>query len=323
MISQENILITGAAGFIGANLTHKLVSLKNKVHIFVKPTTNLWRLKNVLPFIKLYNVQLTNKAQLRKIIKRIKPGIIYHLATYGAYPAQADQISIINTNIMGTANLITALNSGSYECFINTGSSSEYGFKRKPMKETDLLKPESFYAATKAVSSYYCQIIAKGYNKPIATIRPFSVYGPYEEAGRFIPTVITNTLLGKSVYLTPGSIRRDFIYINDLIDAYLKIALSIKNRKNYGEIFNIGSGKQYTNNQVVNIIAKIINKKISVIKGGYQKRNWDTDFWVADITKAKKQLNWKPKYPLKSGLRETINWFKKYEGFTAVYNQNN
>ncbi len=318
ILCNKIVLVTGAAGFIGANLVRKLTSLNNKVHVFVKKSTNLWRLKDIIKRINIHNIALDDLKQLEKLVKQFRPEIIYHLAAHGSYSYQTDPLAIIKTNILGTVNLITTCNSLNYQCFVNTGSSSEYGFKNKPMKETDFLEPESFYAATKAASSYYCQVHAKTFGKPIVTIRPFSVYGPYEEPSRLIPTVITNILKGKPIKVTAKKIRRDFIYIEDLVDCYLKIPLIIS-KELYGEVFNAGTGRQYSNDKVVKTIIKIMKKKAIIQKGAYQERSWDTDFWVADISKAKRELRWKPKYKLEEGLIKTVNWFKNYEGFNTIY----
>lgn len=317
-ITNKTILVTGAAGFIGSNLIRKLISLDNKVHIFVKKSTNLWRIKDIINQVKIHNISLTNLKQIEKSVKHFKPEIIYHLAAHGSYPQQIDPPTIIKTNILGTANLITALNSINYKCFVNTGSSSEYGFKNKPMKETDLLAPESFYAATKATSTYFCQVIAKNFARPIITLRPFSVYGPYEEPTRLIPTVIKNIIISKPVLLTSKTAKRDFIYVEDFVNCYLKIPQLI-NKKLYGQVFNVGTGKQYSNEDIVKTVRQILKKKVIIRKGAYKNRTWDSDYWVGNISKAKRLLHWKPEHSLKEGLRKTVSWFLEYEKFREIY----
>jgi nucleoside-diphosphate-sugar epimerase len=251
---------------------------------------------------------MLNIQKLTKIMTLIKPNSIIHLATYSQYRNQEEFEQMVETNIRGTLNLLAASKNIDYDIFINTGSSSEYGIKENPMREADLLEPISFYAATKSSATLLCQVFSKEYKKPIVTLRPFSAYGPYEEQSRFIPTIIKAVIENRPVKLTPGSQRRDFICVADIVDIYIK-ALSF-GKKLSGQILNMGTGIEYTNDEVVQMLFKIVNKKVKIKKGAYPKRMWDAPHWVADISKAKKLLNWKPKFTLEQGLRYTYNWYQ-------------
>jgi nucleoside-diphosphate-sugar epimerase len=306
ILSRKSILVTGGAGFIGANLIKKLLKLNYNVHLILRKSSNLWRIKDVLSKIKIYHVDLLDEKTLTKTVKKISPDFIVHLATYSNYRDQKEIREMIDVNIKGTLNLLFASKNINYELFINTGSSSEYGIKNKPMNEKDCLVPISFYAATKASATYLCQTFAKEYQKPIVTLRPFSVYGPYEEKDRFIPTIIRSVAEDKPIKITSGNQRRDFIYIGDIVDIYIK-TLS-HGKKLSGQILNMGTGIEYTNDEVVKTLFKLTNKKVKIEKGVFPKRLWDTPHWVADISKTKKLLNWKPKFTLEQGLRYTYNW---------------
>jgi nucleoside-diphosphate-sugar epimerase len=309
IITRDSVLITGGAGFIGSNIVNRLLDLGYKnINLITKDSTNLSRLKNVLPKVSLHKVDLLDKKNLQKVIGKINPSIIIHLATYSAYRNQEAVSQMIETNVTGTLNLLIASRDINYDVFINTGSSSEYGIKEKPMNENDILKPISFYAATKASATLLCQVFAKEYQKPIITLRPFSVYGPYEEENRFIPTIMKAIIKNKSIKLTPGNQRRDFIYIQDVVDIYIKI-LSY-GKKLSGQILNMGTGIEYTNDEVVRTLFKVVNKQVKIVKGAYPQRLWDTPHWVADISNTKKLLNWKPRFTLREGLRYTYNWFR-------------
>ena len=308
-IKKKKILITGAAGFVGANLVRFFFLDKNyKVHGLVKKESNLWRIRNLEGKINLHYDDLSILGRLKKTIQIIHPNYIIHLASHGSYPQQTDVNNMIKTNILGTYNLLESTKSVPYECFINASSSSEYGLKEKPMRETDMLDPISFYAATKASITLLCQVFARQFNKPIISFRLFSVYGPYEEPTRLIPVAMRAAITGHTLKLTFGKERRDFIYVDDVVQAFFQA----RNKKNLGgEIFNIGTGKQYTNLQVAEIIQKYSQNMLKIELGAYEPRNWDTDFWVADISKAKSKLGWKPKYNLAKGLEKTYSWFRK------------
>ena len=306
ILPRKSILITGGAGFIGANLIRELLRLNYKVNLILKKSSDLWRIKDILNKVKIHHADLLNKKKLTKIVTKINPNFIIHLATYSNYRKQTDVEEMIDINIKSTLNLLLASKNIDYKLFINTGSSSEYGIKNKPMNEEDYLEPTSFYAITKASSTFLCQAFAREYKKPIVTLRPFSVYGPYEEEKRFIPTVIKAILKNKPIRLTPGNQRRDFIYIKDVVDIYIKI-LSY-GKKLSGQILNIGTGIEYANDKVVQTLFKISCKKVKIKKGEFPKRLWDTSHWVADISKTKKVLKWKPKFSLEKGLNETYKW---------------
>lgn len=305
---KKRYLITGSTGFIGSVLLRKLLDKNNDVYIIIRKQSNTWRINDLLNKVTVSYSDLSNASELTQIIKKIKPNIIFHLATNGAYSYQKNADQIIHTNILGTWNLLQACNTIKYELFVNTGSSSEYGFKKFAMRETDILEPASYYAVTKCAQTLLCSHIARQEKKPIVTIRPFAVYGPYEESKRFVPTLMKALLSNKKMSLVSPETARDFIYIDDIVDAYLKIN-ELKN--NPGEYFNIGTGLQSTIKNFVETAINITGKNIKLKWGSLENRNWDTDNWVADISKAKQLLNWVPKTSLEQGIKLTWNWFQK------------
>ena len=215
----NTILITGGSGFVGANLARKLLGLGHEVHIISKKSSDLWRLRDIKNNIHIHNTDILDRKKLEPLMKRVSPTAIFHLATYSSYRDQKDAEQIMDVSIKGTLNLLYSTLDLDYKIFVNTGSSSEYGFKSRPMKETDLLEPISFYASAKAAQTLLCQAFSFEYKKPIVTMRPFSVYGPYEQKDRFIPTILRSLINKKPIKLTPGKQRRDFIFIDDLVEA--------------------------------------------------------------------------------------------------------
>ncbi|HVT00826.1 MAG TPA: NAD-dependent epimerase/dehydratase family protein [Patescibacteria group bacterium] len=307
-MNRQIALVTGANGFIGSNLVKKLIHKNYEVHVIIKKESSIKRIQEFRNQIKIHINDLTNEDTLRILSKKINPTVIFHLATYENYRDQDKINEMINTNIIGTKNLLLATKDIEYNCFINTGSSSEYGVKNMPMKETDTISPISFYAATKASATHIASSFAKQYSKNVITFRLFSVYGPGENNDRFIPNIVTSLKNDLPVFLTKGTVRHDFIYVDDVVDAYLKAA---KLKHKPGDIYNIGTGRQYTNEQVLKTLEKVARKKISVVKKTFTPRLWDTNFWVANNLKAKNKLGWKPKTNLEDGLKKTYTHFVK------------
>ena len=309
---KNTFLITGASGFIGSVLLRRLIEQKQEVHLILRKESKTWRITDLLDKTKVHYSDLSNVNELIEIVKKVKPTIIYHLATNGAYSYQSDANQIIQTNILGTWNLLQACNTINYDLFINTGSSSEYGAKQFAMRETDIVEPNSYYAVTKCAQTLLCSHIAKQEHRPIVTIRPFSVYGPYEEPKRFVPTLMKALMFNEEMNLVAPETARDQIYVDDMVDAYLKID-DLKN--NSGEYFNIGTGVQSTIKEVVNTAVKVTNKNTQFKWGTMEGRSWDTNNWVADISKARQLLKWTPRTNLEQGLKLTWDWFQKNHHF--------
>jgi len=304
------VLVTGATGFIGANLTRALVSEGHEVYILVRETSDLWRVSDVVDKVNKRYCDLTDRENTEKMILEIKPQIIFHFAIYGGYPFQKDSMKIINTNFIGTVNLLDACVEVGFECFVNTGSSSEYGVKDKAMSESDILEPIDDYGVAKAASTLYCQSVAKRYSLPIFTLRLFSPYGYYEAPTRLIPYLITSCLRNKEISLSKPDAVRDFIFIEDVIDAYFRL---VEKRRNLlpGDIFNIGNGKQHNVKEVFEIISELTGYIKIPHWGKAEERESDVArVWQADITRAKEALKWSPTFTLRDGLEKTIQWFK-------------
>ena len=303
------ILITGAAGFIGANLSHYFVSHGIKIHIIIKKKSNLWRLKKIIGKINVHYADLNDKKKVKKIIKQIKPKTIFHLATHGSYSDQKDLKKIKESIFDSTLNLITECKKYKFNIFINTGSSSEYGFKKKKMRENDVLVPNSYYSVFKSSTTLYCQFESINSNLPIVTIRPFHIYGPFERPTRLIPVLINKMLKGKKIKLVSPKISRDLIHIEDLVQFYLKIA---NKKKLIGEIFNLGSGKMHTIKDIYELLKKITGYKKKNLWNSMKNRSWDQTIWYSDMSYVKRKIRWAPKLNLYNGLIKTVNWHKNF-----------
>lgn len=305
---MEKVLVTGATGFVGANLVRRLINENYEVHILSRESSSMWRLNDILDKFINHKVDLNEVEKLEKIVDEIKPQNIIHLAIYGGRPSQEDEKKIFESNLIGTMNLINACNSFEYKCFINTGSSSEYGVKYKPMVETDICEPINMYGISKVSATMYCNYKAMNENKNIGTLRLFSPFGDYEDKGRLIPDLILGSLINKTVKLANPDAVRDYIYIEDVCDVYMKILKSPEKIK--GEIFNLGYGKQQSVQFMAETVKKLISEDVKLKYNEVNGRKADTDIWVADIEKIKKVFDWKPKYDMEMGLKKSIEWFQ-------------
>ena len=170
---RERVLITGGSGFLGACLASNLVAEGHDVHLLLRAKFSGWRLQGLAGRYTPQWADLRDADAVKRAVAACRPEVVYHLATHGAYPSQQERRAILATNLLGTANLLDALDGQGYRAFVHTGSSSEYGHKDGPMREADRLEPRTDYAVTKAAATLLCQAEAyKG--RPVVTVRVFS-----------------------------------------------------------------------------------------------------------------------------------------------------
>ena len=308
---NERFFVTGAFGFVGSCLTRKLAEIGCEVHTLVRSRGVPWRLAGLEGRVNLHAGDLNDCGHLRDLVSEIQPTVIYHLAVHGAYPSQTDADDIILTNVFGTWNLLKACAEVDYKVFVNTGSSSEYGSKQFAMRETDVLEPNSYYAVAKAAQTLVSQHMARADHRPINVFRLFSVYGPYEEPSRLVPTLIQRCLEGKALDMVSPDTARDFVHVDDVVEAYLQIGqLSLQ----HGEVFNIGTGIQSTVRDVVRAVQRSTGARVKVNWGSMPARTWDSETWLADATKVRRALKWAPQIRLAEGIARTIEWYRS-EGY--------
>jgi UDP-glucose 4-epimerase len=314
---MKRIIVTGATGFVGANLTRRLVRDGHEVHLLIREECNPWRIKDIYPDVHLHKTDINDKELLTSIVGGIKPEWIFHIAVYGAYSWQTDLDQMIRTNIVGTVNLIEACLKTGFESFVNTGTSSEYGYKDHTPKETEFLEPNSNYAVTKASSTMFCRYISQSRRIHIPTLRLYSVYGPFEQPGRLIPTLAIESLAGKLPPLVKPEIGHDFVFIEDVINAYI-LAASIRG-KELGAVYNVGTGVQTSIGDIVACVREIMNINADPEWGSMPNRDWDTKIWIADNQKIKTELGWCPEYTFNQGFCQMIKWLKSDSTFLNIY----
>ncbi|MEK7643494.1 MAG: NAD-dependent epimerase/dehydratase family protein [Patescibacteria group bacterium] len=300
------VLVTGAGGFIGANLARYLVSRGAQVSVLLRDTHRAWRLQDSIRDFDVRVGDLENYEELEKNIRDIAPEYVFHAAMYGGYPAQQDMARMMRVNVLGSEKLFSLLeNLGSVKKVINFGSSSEYGKKQMPMREDDLCQPETPYAISKLAQTYIGRSYAlKGL--PLVTLRLFSVFGPYEEPKRLITDTMTALVRHTTLNASSPEPKRDFIHIDDVTRAAILFATSdLKS----GEIINIGSGEEHSIGEVVDTSMRVSGVSIPCAWGSVAGRSFDTNRWVADIGCAREH-GWRPAVSFDDGLLKTYEWFR-------------
>lgn len=317
---MKRVLLTGGTGFVGANLARRLLSDGHEVHLLLHSERNTWRIESIRNLICLHRLSLQDLDAVKRVVGHIRPEWVFHLAAHGAYSWQTDLREMVSANVSGTMNLVEACLQTGFECFVNTGSSSEYGFKDHPPPETEWLDPNSYYAVTKASATMFCRYVAQKEGAQIPTLRLYSVYGAYEDPNRLMPALIINGLKGKLPPLVNPDIARDFVHVDDVVDAYLRAASTPV--EDCGAVYNVGSGTQTRLRELIEVARRVLSIKAEPQWGSMPNRQWDASVWVADNSKIIKAIGWRPRHNgVEDGFRQMVKWFMDNPSVLEVYNK--
>lgn len=314
-MSFDPVLVTGAGGFVGACVVRSLLGRGHAVHATARPGSDSWRLAGVDGRVAVHRVDLADPIAVGGLFRDVKPRAVVHLAAHGAYERQTDFRAIVRDNLLAGYNLLEAAQAVGVLAFSSAGSSSEYGFKAEPMRETDRLEPNSYYAIAKAATTHLCSLMARRGEMGLAVFRLFSVYGPFEEPTRLVPTLIRRARAGEPLEMVSPDVARDFVYINDVVDALTDFEAVARLR---GDVINLGTGVETTLRQVVGLVLELTGSRSEVRWGAMRARQWDTDRWVADPSLAYALLGWRPRFDLRRGLAETAAWMDSVGGEDGI-----
>lgn len=311
--NKKSALVTGAGGFIGSHLTEYLVELGANVKAFVRYNSrNDWGMLELLPEEKLSQIEvitgdLKDADAVRHAAKDV--GIIFHLGSLIAIPySYIHPRETIETNILGALNVLTAAKENNVEKVIHTSTSEVYGTARYvPIDENHPLQGQSPYSASKIGADKVAESFYRSFNLPVAIIRPFNTYGPRQSARAVIPTIITQALAKEKIFLGSLHPTRDYTYVKDVVEGFIKVAES---PKSVGEVINIGSNFEVSIGELANKIISLIGKNAEIVTDPVRVRPQDSEverLWC-DNTKAKRLLGWEPKTSLDEGIKKTIDW---------------
>lgn len=303
-------LITGGAGFIGSNLADELININHKVIVIDNLSTgrlsNLQKSKSKIIFkkIDLYK----DKNRISQLFKKYKIDYVFHLAGLAdIVPSIINPKNYFNSNVIGTLNILEESKKYKIKKFIYAASASCYGIpKNYPTNEESKIKTGYPYATSKYLGEKLVLDWAKIYKMKNLSLRFFNVYGPRSRTtgayGAVFGVFLAQKLANKPLTIVGnGKQTRDFIHVSDLVSAIIKAAKS----KKFGQAYNLGSGKETTVNYIANLISK---KKIYI-----PKRPGEPDRSKANILKACKDFNWKPKVSLKKGVKSMLENITLYK----------
>ncbi len=320
MIENKNILVTGGAGFIGSNICEALLKLNNKVTCLDNFATG--NKQNIVHLLDHPNFRLlTGDIRDLEICQKAceNQDFVLHQAALGSVPRSInDPITTNDVNVGGFLNMLVAARDNKVKRFVYAASSSTYGDSESLPKQEDIIgKPLSPYAITKYVNELYADIFKRAYGLDTIGLRYFNVFGRKQDPNGAYAAVIPKFVLQLMAYESPvvngdGSFSRDFTYIDNVIQMNLR-AIATDNKEALNTVYNVAYGERTDLNELLDLLRTFLGEfdpKITEVKATYgPNRQGDVPHSLASIDKAKNLLGYAPKYDIKKGLKEAVDWY--------------
>jgi dTDP-glucose 4,6-dehydratase len=314
---MAKVLVTGAGGFMGSHLAEELVRQGEEVRALVRYNSRDDRgLLEELPEdvrsqIEVIPGDLKDPDGVKKAVKRCHK--VFHLGALIAIPySYIHPFDFIQTNVVGTAHLLNAcLEEGTLQRFIHTSTSEVYGTAQYvPIDEKHPLQAQSPYAASKIAADKLAESYHLSFGLPVATIRPFNTYGPRQSLRAVIPTIISQAVGDKKVWLGNTKPRRDFLFVKDTVRGFVQVG---KCEEAVGKVVNVGTGTDISVEELVKKILGLMGKqsKIEVEDRRIRPEKSEVMQLLSDTRLAQKLFQWAPRYTFEEGLTETIEWYQK------------
>jgi nucleoside-diphosphate-sugar epimerase/glycosyltransferase involved in cell wall biosynthesis len=306
---QGPILVLGGSGFIGGNVA--LTLLRYRQDVFVTATRlPAWRLEKV-PQDRVKVVDLLIDSNLDELIESVQPRTIIDCVAYGAYSFETDNQLIYETNFSLVSRLLVRLESRKISAYLHAGSSSEYGDNASGPSEQAAFAPNSHYAVSKVAAANLLYYYGKKKRFPCVNLRLYSVFGPLEDSSRLIPNLVRRGIEGKYPEFVDPNISRDFLYVDDAVEAFIDIALNFT-PDDYGSSFNVGTGHKTTIKDCAEL-AKDIFSISDDPDFSMPNRDWDVADWYANIDEVRTRIGWVPRTSFREGIVKTAEWFQRLE----------
>lgn len=316
-LNEKSVLVTGAGGFIGSHVTESLLKEGAMVRAFLRYTSNgtlgnLKYLQHPLGNLEIIFGDLKNPGAVMNAMRDVD--IVFNLASLVSIPySYVNPREYFDNNIYFILNILEAAKSLETSCILHISTSEVYGTAETiPINESHPLKGQSPYSASKIGADKIAESYYRSFDSPVVIVRPFNTYGPRQSVRAVIPTIITQALNGEAIFLGDVRPTRDFTYVEDTVQGILAAAKA--GPEVFGEVINIGTGNEITIQDISKKILELTQSDAKIVFDAMKVRppKSEVQRLCADITKAKKLLNWNCQFSLEDGLYRTIEWFKTH-----------
>lgn len=311
----RTVLLTGASGFIGSHLAEELVTCGASVRAFLHYNSrgedgNLKYLASeIRREIQTIYGDLTDPEAVRKAVRGASH--VFHLGALIAIPySYIHPFSFVQTNVLGTANILNACLEAGIERLVTTSTSEVYGTAVTiPMDETHRLHPQSPYAASKASADHLAESYAHSFDLPVVIVRPFNAFGPRQSMRAVIPMIVVQALRHGTIDIGSTEPTRDFNFVTDIAHGF---ALAGDTAGITGEVFNLGTGTEHSIAEVIQAVSSLLGTELLVNERADRLRppSSEVQRLVADSSKAASRLGWAPQHHFREALKQTMEWYE-------------
>lgn len=314
-MESKRILIAGANGFLGSNLSRELNGEGYDVNLLIRRNSNTWRINDFMKDVTVHTLSNYENDSFGLLLNSIKPDILINTIGEIRPRDPNDKFSIWKSNFYLIQKMFSYIKEPSNIFFLQAGTSFEYGKEsliKNPLRENDVCNPISEYGISKLFATEYLNYLSEIKTVKGISFRIFNLYGQFEGKSRLIPDLITNGLNNKEIVLKSPKVIRDFIHINDVVSAFKK---GIQNQDSIHkfQIINVGTGIASSLEDVANYIKNITNCKVRIEEDKSENRPENNiPGPIANIEKGNVMIKWNAKINIKNGLELTSNWFKNH-----------
>jgi len=313
-----NVLVTGAGGFIGSHLVERLLTEGHQVRAFVRYNSRGDRgLLGLLPAeltagLEVVAGDLRDPEAVHAAMRGVE--MVFHLGALIAIPySYQHPREVVETNVLGTLNILQAARDLGTRRVIHTSTSEVYGTaQRVPIDETHPLQGQSPYSASKIGADKIAESFFRSFDVPVVTIRPFNTYGPRQSARAVIPTIIIQLLTQEELRLGALNPTRDLTYVTDTVDGFVKAAAA--GDEVLGEAVNLGTGEEISIGDLARLLMQMVGREVPLITESQRLRpgKSEVERLLSDNSKARRLLGWQPQVPLTEGLARTVEWVRSH-----------
>jgi UDP-glucose 4-epimerase len=295
------VLVTGASGHVGSFVVRRLLSDGHDVIAGVRPSSDLWRLQDVVDRVELLGFDLATLPANPHTLASVRPEVVVHAAWSGVTATERDEPGRALQNIAGTLELVRQAGASGVRTFVGLGSQAEYGPHDEPLREGLIPRPTSLYGHAKLCTARLSEGMCRAYGIRWAWLRLIAAYGPMDDRAHLLPSVIQDLLGARRPAVSQGTQEWDYLYVEDVAEAVRAVVVT----ESAEGVLNLSADTAWTVRALVEHVRDLIDPRLEI---GFGERAGGGESVRGDATRLRELTGWAPRVALADGLRTTVDW---------------